>query len=216
MLTDGILRHGSTATRMYCRSRAVKGRTCVPRNRLNRYLVNRYYDPTTAQFLAVDPLVGLTGQAFSYANNDPVNYSDPNGLSGNPVDVYCSGGGHHPGISVAQACAGARSIQKRVIKMECGNGGDCGNAGCGTWGFRCLYPLAPLAGLACVLGGCETLATSSICSSLFVSGVLTLGSLASGPANTVIDNPEVPDLPTPPSLFIEVPFPPEQSSGQSP
>ena len=65
---------------MYCRSRAVKGRTCVPRNRLNRYLVNRYYDPSTDQFLAVDPLVGETGQAFSYANNDPVNGSDPSGL----------------------------------------------------------------------------------------------------------------------------------------
>ena len=66
---------------MYCRSRAVKGRTCVPRNRLNRYLVNRYYDPSTAQFLAVDPLVGATGQPFSYANDDPVNGSDPNGLA---------------------------------------------------------------------------------------------------------------------------------------
>ena len=176
----------------------------------------RWYDSQTGEFTTVDPAFSMTDQAYAYANNDPVNYSDPSGLSGNPVDVYCSGGGHHPGVSVAQACAGARSIQKRVIKFECGNGGDCGNAGCGTWGFRCLYPLAPLAGLACVLGGCETLATSSFCSSLFISGVLTLGSLASGPANTVIDNPEVPDLPTPPSLFIEVPFPPEQSSGQSP
>ena len=73
MLTDRVLRDGSTATRMCCRSRAVEGRTCVPRNRLNRYLVNRYYDPSTAQFLAVDPLVGQTGQAFSYANDDPVN-----------------------------------------------------------------------------------------------------------------------------------------------
>ncbi len=78
----------------------------MPRNRLNRYLVNRYYDPTTDQFLAVDPLVGLTGQAFSYANNDPVNVSDPSGLSGDAqadeqydVQHSCKGRSAH-----AQGC----------------------------------------------------------------------------------------------------------------
>ena len=45
------------------------------------YLINRYYDPATGQFLSVDPLVGLTGQPYSYAGNDPVNASDPSGLS---------------------------------------------------------------------------------------------------------------------------------------
>jgi RHS repeat-associated protein len=44
------------------------------------YLVNRYYDPATAQFVTVDPLVDETGQAFSYAGDDPVNASDPSGL----------------------------------------------------------------------------------------------------------------------------------------
>jgi RHS repeat-associated protein len=44
------------------------------------YLVNRYYDPTTAQFLSVDPLVAETGQPFAYAGDDPVNGSDPSGL----------------------------------------------------------------------------------------------------------------------------------------
>ncbi|MHB1790248.1 MAG: RHS repeat-associated core domain-containing protein, partial [Acidimicrobiales bacterium] len=46
------------------------------------YLINRYYDPSTAQFISVDPLVGVTGQAYSYAGNDPVNGSDPLGLFG--------------------------------------------------------------------------------------------------------------------------------------
>jgi hypothetical protein len=44
-------------------------------------LINRYYDPTTASFLSVDPLVGLTEQPYGYGGSDPVNNSDPTGLS---------------------------------------------------------------------------------------------------------------------------------------
>jgi RHS repeat-associated protein len=43
------------------------------------YLVHRYYDPVTGQFLSVDPLLGQTQQAYQYAGNDPVNSTDPNG-----------------------------------------------------------------------------------------------------------------------------------------
>jgi RHS repeat-associated protein len=45
------------------------------------YLVHRYYDPGTGQFLSVDPLVNETDAAFSYAEGDPVNQSDPSGLA---------------------------------------------------------------------------------------------------------------------------------------
>ncbi len=44
------------------------------------YLVNRYYDPSTGQFLSVDPLVGVTDQPYQYVGGDPVNGSDPLGL----------------------------------------------------------------------------------------------------------------------------------------
>jgi RHS repeat-associated protein len=44
------------------------------------YLINRYYDPGTGQFLSVDPAVSQTGQPYSYADGNPVNASDPNGL----------------------------------------------------------------------------------------------------------------------------------------
>ena len=50
-------------------------------SRHRRQLVNRYYDPATEQFISVDPLVSATGQPFSYAGDDPVNGSDPIGLS---------------------------------------------------------------------------------------------------------------------------------------
>jgi hypothetical protein len=42
-------------------------------------LLGRYYDPSTDQFLSVDPDVGATGQPYSYTGDDPVNGSDPLG-----------------------------------------------------------------------------------------------------------------------------------------
>ena len=44
------------------------------------YLRNRYYDPTTAQFLTRDPLVALNRSAYGYVNNSPLNGTDPSGL----------------------------------------------------------------------------------------------------------------------------------------
>jgi RHS repeat-associated protein len=44
------------------------------------YLIGRYYDPQTGQFLSVDPMVEQTQQAYLYAGDDPVNRSDPNGM----------------------------------------------------------------------------------------------------------------------------------------
>lgn len=44
------------------------------------YLINRYYEPATAQFLNRDPLTGITGQPYTYASDDPVNNNDPTGL----------------------------------------------------------------------------------------------------------------------------------------
>ena len=43
------------------------------------YLVNRYYDPNTGQFLTVDPDVAETGQPYSYASDDPIDIIDPSG-----------------------------------------------------------------------------------------------------------------------------------------
>ena len=44
------------------------------------YLQARVYDPTTAQFLTVDPIAGLTRAPYSYTNDDPLTYTDPAGL----------------------------------------------------------------------------------------------------------------------------------------
>ena len=42
---------------------------------------NRYYDLYSGQFLSVDPLVAQTNQPYEYANDDPVNQGDPDGLA---------------------------------------------------------------------------------------------------------------------------------------
>ena len=44
------------------------------------YLINRYYDPATAQFTTVDPAINYTGTPYNYANGDPLNATDPLGL----------------------------------------------------------------------------------------------------------------------------------------
>jgi RHS repeat-associated protein len=43
------------------------------------YLRARVYDPATAQFLTVDPLVGTTRAPYNYAGDNPLNASDPTG-----------------------------------------------------------------------------------------------------------------------------------------
>jgi RHS repeat-associated protein len=44
------------------------------------YLINRYYDTATDEFLSVDPLAAETGQPYAFAGDDPVNGGDPSGL----------------------------------------------------------------------------------------------------------------------------------------
>jgi RHS repeat-associated protein len=45
------------------------------------YLRARVYDPSTAQFLTVDPAVSLTGAPYNYAGDSPLNLWDPTGLA---------------------------------------------------------------------------------------------------------------------------------------
>lgn len=55
------------------------------------YLINRYYDPSTDQFLSVDPDVAETGQPYAFTGDDPLNATDPLGLKG----WYCIHGQTH-------------------------------------------------------------------------------------------------------------------------
>jgi RHS repeat-associated protein len=44
------------------------------------YLINRYYNPGTAQFTSEDPDLSATDQPYEYSGDDPVNEVDPTGL----------------------------------------------------------------------------------------------------------------------------------------
>jgi RHS repeat-associated protein len=44
------------------------------------YLINRYYDPATDQFLSIDPAVATTDQPYTFSNDNPLNFEDPLGL----------------------------------------------------------------------------------------------------------------------------------------
>ena len=78
--------------------------------------VHRYYDPTTAQFTSVDPLVQTTGQPYQYTEGDPVNGVDPMGLWGlNPISDVAQAAGdvghfvmqHHQVIEQVATIGGA-------------------------------------------------------------------------------------------------------------
>ena len=45
------------------------------------YLFNRYYDPTTNQFIRVDPAVAQTNQPYVFVNDSPLNATDPLGMN---------------------------------------------------------------------------------------------------------------------------------------
>jgi len=44
------------------------------------YLRARLYDPTTGQFISRDPIGSLSGSAYGYVHNNPLNHRDPSGL----------------------------------------------------------------------------------------------------------------------------------------
>ncbi len=71
------------------------------------YMRARTYDPATAQFLSVDPLAKLTRAPYNFAEDNPLNESDPTGLGDwlglgipSPGEVLFPGGGS------GQACIG--------------------------------------------------------------------------------------------------------------
>ena len=63
------------------------------------YLINRYYDPGTGQFLSVDPEVSQTDAPYTYASGDPVTEADPTGLASiefnNPAGCIAEIGNAH-------------------------------------------------------------------------------------------------------------------------
>jgi RHS repeat-associated protein len=55
------------------------------------YARARYYDPATVQFLSVDPRQEQTGDAYSYASDDPINRADQSGECAQAVSARVQG-----------------------------------------------------------------------------------------------------------------------------
>lgn len=73
------------------------------------YLRARYYDPETGRFISRDPVKGSvnmpqTQNPYAYSLNNPINFSDPSGLTVNGICVSCSGGAG--GYVSTQRCIG--------------------------------------------------------------------------------------------------------------
>jgi len=90
------------------------------------YLINRYYDPATGQFLTVDPLVDQTGFAYAYGHDDPVLAADPNGLCATPStsggmveDVIARPGEGTGGISAGRLGAAAGLLIAGIAADAC-------------------------------------------------------------------------------------------------
>ena len=56
---------------------------------------DRYYDPSTEQFLSVDPDLAETGQPYAFTADDPLNSTDPLGLSGDATADIAYNRAHH-------------------------------------------------------------------------------------------------------------------------
>ncbi len=75
------------------------------------YLRARAYDPTTAEFMSVDPIEAITNQPYTYASDNPFNALDPSGLSACGsiiiISTICNG---LQESGVSNAAAGALNV----------------------------------------------------------------------------------------------------------
>ena len=83
------------------------------------YLRARSYDPGTAQFMSEDALSGLTSEPYGYANDNPLNLTDPSwllfGLPGTPSTSEITGAISKGAESVANGAAeAADTVGKEV------------------------------------------------------------------------------------------------------
>ena len=100
------------------------------------YLINRYYDPATQQYITVDPAVAATGQPYTYVGGDPVNAVDPLGLSWwNPTTwtakTWATVGGVTLGVAAAVTGVGVVAEAAGIASVVA-DGATIGEASTGT------------------------------------------------------------------------------------
>ncbi len=79
------------------------------------YMRNRWYEGGTGRFLSEDPVAAFGANRYTYANNDPINNSDPSGLKSvyeavaEAADKYLKQQGYDAGLEGALEAADALS-----------------------------------------------------------------------------------------------------------
>jgi RHS repeat-associated protein len=85
-----------------------------------QYLRARYYDPSTGQFLTVDPANTATQAPYSYASNNPGNATDPTGLFcvfGHDRNGSCRGSNIRNDAKVIGAVAAGAGIVAGAVAL---------------------------------------------------------------------------------------------------
>jgi hypothetical protein len=110
-------RFGVPNRRRYRLTVGHRPRSAVVRHRCRKGIarerrVDRYYDPSTDQFISVDPDVAETGQPYAFTGDDPVNGTDPMGrncqaptgdaCAVSPAGVFASEPGQSPSQPMTQ------------------------------------------------------------------------------------------------------------------
>lgn len=94
------------------------------------YLRARVYDPATAQFLTVDPLVGLTRAPYDYTEDNPMNSTDPTGLWFGVDDLVASGVGFVVGgtVSTVEQVVSGNGVSLSKVGIAAASGAAGGEA----------------------------------------------------------------------------------------
>jgi len=170
------------------------------------YLRAREYDSSTAQFLSRDPFLALTGEPYSYANDDPINEADPSGQCG----LVCIGGIVLGGVAVAtgvgavvvgagavataltatSAVAGTAATLADTKECVTNGGVACVGAGVGV--------VATAGAGAVVLGATGDVAAAATAIGITSGGIGVLsdvaGAIAPGSASAIPGSPLAPEL----------------------
>jgi hypothetical protein len=91
----------------------------------------RVYDPATAQFLTVDPLVASTQMPYAYAADNPENLGDPTGYEAIPVPIDVGACADPLTAAICAGAAGYTVVEgvKALYNATTGEeGGDEGEA----------------------------------------------------------------------------------------
>lgn len=109
----------------------------------------RYYDATIGRFISVDPVMDIAEPdqwaAYTYANNNPITFSDPTGLWSGPIGDWPKG----PGSSSPQAIK--QNTEKAQARQDVGGGS--GPSGRRTGTANAHRPGAPATAVGNSAGG---------------------------------------------------------------